>query len=165
MEEKNVVRNLDKSNLIQMTKEGKKELEERLTYLINEERPKVQVELSEARAQGDLSENADYDAAKNKQAEVESEIATIEDKLSRAEVIANKKNSGEVRMGSKVTYKKGNKEVTVVIVPEAEFNPMADIAKVGSNAPIAIALMNAKVGDEVTIHAAATYKVTITKID
>lgn len=156
--------NLDDSNKIELTAQGKKDLEEKLRNLINVERPKIQTELAEARAQGDLSENAEYDAAKNKQAEIESSIATIEDQLTRAKIIRTHKNSDEIYLGSTVTYKKGTKENTVMIVPEAEYNPLSEIVKIGSNAPFAQAVMGAKVGDEVVVAAEKQYKIKILKI-
>ncbi len=160
----NIGTNLDDSNKIELTAQGKKDLEERLRILINDERPQVQIELSEARAQGDLSENAEYDAAKNKQGEIEAEISKIEDMLSRAKVIRNSKDTSEVHVGSTVKYKKGAKEMEVTLVPEAEFDPFSEVAKVGTNSPFAKAVIGAKVGDTVTITTAKPYKITIVKI-
>lgn len=159
----NIGTNLDTTNKIELTAQGKKELEAELRELIDNVRPRVQEELAEARAQGDLSENAEYDAAKDKQAEVESKISEIEDKLTRAKII-RVKNSDEVHLGSKITYKKNNMEVTAMIVPEAEFDPLSEIVKIGANTPFAQAVMGAKVGDEVKIHADKQYKITIVKI-
>ena len=160
----NIGSNLDETNKVEITSKGKKDLEEKLSILINEERPKVQQELANARAQGDLSENAEYDAAKDKQAEIESEIARIEDILTRAKVIKASSNKTEVHLGSIVTYKKGSKEETVMIVPDAEFDPLAEIPKVGANAPFAQAVMGAKIGNEVVVSAAKDYKITILKL-
>lgn len=161
----NIGSNLDETNKVEITSQGKKDLENKLYTLINESRPNVQKELAEARAQGDLSENAEYDAAKNKQAEIEAEIARIEDILTRAKVIKASSSKNEVHLGSTVTYKKGSKEETVIIVPEAEFNPLAEIPRVGANAPFAQAIMGAKIGDEIVIPVANEYKIKITKLN
>lgn len=160
----NIGSNLDETNKVEITSQGKKDLEEKLSELINEARPKVQKELAEARAQGDLSENAEYDAAKNKQAEIEAEISRIEDILTRSKIVKASSNKSEVHLGSTITYKKGSNEQTVIIVPEAEYDPLADIPKVGANAPFAQAVMGAKVGDEVNIPGQRDYKITITKL-
>ncbi len=160
----NIGTNLDDSNRIELTAQGKKDLEARLRILIDEERPNVQKELAEARAQGDLSENAEYDAAKDKQAEIEAEIAKIEDMLTRAKVIKASKNSNEVRTGSVVTYKKGSEEKTITVVPEHEFDPFSETPKIGTNSTFAKAIMGAKVGDEILITTDKQYKVVITNI-
>ncbi len=160
----NIGTNLDDSNKIELTSQGKKDLEHKLRELIDIERPKVQTELAEARAQGDLSENAEYDAAKDKQAEIEAEIARIEDVLARAKVIRTSHNSDEVRIGSEVTYKKGSESKTIIIVPEHEFDPFAPVAKVGANSLFAKAIMGAKVGEEILITTEKQYKVVIEKI-
>ena len=72
------------TNTIYLTSEGKRKYEEELTKLINEDRPSVLEEIAAARTHGDLSENADYDAARNRQGEVEKRIAEIEEILSNA---------------------------------------------------------------------------------
>lgn len=90
---------------ILLTKEGIKDLQEELDNLINIIRPAVIEELKEARAQGDLSENADYDAARNRQAEVEGRIKEIESLLTKAKEIKEvKSKTGIIKLGSKVTF-------------------------------------------------------------
>ena len=92
-----------------LTKAGKEELERELRELIDNTREEVKRQLTEARAQGDLSENADYDAARNRQAEVEGRIKEIENILSNAEIIDDeakaKKGGNKVALGSTVTVK------------------------------------------------------------
>ncbi len=161
----NIGTNLDDSNRIELTAQGKKDLELRLRELIDVERPNVQQELAEARAQGDLSENAEYDAAKDKQAEIEAEIANIEDTLARARVIRVSKSSDEVIIGSTVTYTRGSEEKTVMIVPEHEFDPFSDTPKVGTNSPFAKAVLGAKVNDEILVTTDKQYKIVIKKIN
>ena len=160
----NIGKNLDNTNRVELTSQGKKDLENKLRRLIDEERPKVQEELSEARAQGDLSENAEYDAAKNKQSEIEAEIARIEDVLTRVKIIRTAKTTDLVSLGSTITYKKGTKEKTVMIVPDAEYDPLGEVVKTGVNTPFAKSILGAKVGDKVSIHTDRPYKIEIVKI-
>ena len=86
-----------------LTKAGYKKLEEELRYLIDVVRDEVKRQLAEARAQGDLSENADYDAARQKQAEVESRIKEIEDILNNSEILEENSKGNRVGLGSTVT--------------------------------------------------------------
>lgn len=81
-----------------LTKEGKRQLEQELHHLINEVRPEVIEELKAARAQGDLSENADYDAARTRQADVEGEIKRIEALLNNCRVIDEDDNTGNEKL-------------------------------------------------------------------
>ncbi len=160
----NIGTNLDNVNKVELTKQGKQDLEDKLRELIDVARPEVQKELAEARAQGDLSENAEYDAAKDKQAEIEAEISRIEDLLARSVVIKESKDDSTVHIGAEITYTDGKEEKVVTIVPAAdEFNPLED-KKVASNTPFAMAVLGAKIGDEITIAVEKPYKVTIKKI-
>ncbi len=160
----NIGTNLDNVNKVELTKQGKNDLETKLEELIEVSRPEVQKELAEARAQGDLSENAEYDAAKDKQAEIEAEISRIEDLLTRAVIIKESKDDSTVHIGALVTYTDGKEEKSITIVPAAdEFNPLED-NKVASNTPFASAILGTKVGDEVLINVDKKYKVTIKKI-
>ena len=86
-----------------LTKEGKEELEKRLDYLKMEKRAEITERIKTAREFGDLSENAEYDAAKNEQAMIEGEILEIEEKLKRAVIIKESKK-GQVSLGSKVDF-------------------------------------------------------------
>jgi len=95
----------DKKNKFVISKEGKKKLEVELHTLINIVRPKVIDALQKARLQGDLSENADYDAARNWQAEVEAKIKEIDSFLSNAKVVSSSKKQNKiVKLGSKVEF-------------------------------------------------------------
>ena len=161
----NVGVNLDNTNKVELTSQGKKDLEEKLRILINDERPKIQEELSEARAQGDLSENAEYDAAKNKQAETEAEIARIEDILTRVKVVKTSKSINEINIGHIITYEKGSKKEKIIIVPDAEYDPLAEILKVGVGTIFAQAIIGKKVGDEIIIPAEKQFKVKILLIE
>lgn len=148
---------------VQLTKAGKQELEEKLKNLIEIERPQVAEELKEARAQGDLSENADYDAAKNKQGELEAEVSRIQDILSRVEIISERAVK-KIRIGSTVTFKMKSTETTVQIVGPVEVDPNASIPKVGSDSPFAEAVMGLEEGEEARVAAIKPYKIKITKI-
>lgn len=161
----NVGVNLDNENKVDLTAQGKKDLEDKLKELIEVVRPQVQKELAEARAQGDLSENAEYDAAKDRQAEVEAEIARIEDTLSRAKVIRKNTSTNSVHVGSTVTYSKNGETLKVLISPDVEFDPISEIPKIGVSTPFAQNVLDKNVGDEITIEADKKYKIKITKIE
>lgn len=149
-----------------LTKAGYKKLEDEITYLVNVVREEVKRQLAEARAQGDLSENADYEAARNKQAEVESRIKEIENILADAEIIEeNKANTKKVGLGSTVTIRflENNKEQSFMIVATVESNPFS--GKISNSCPLGKALVSKMVGDIVEVKAAKNYKVEIVKIE
>ena len=137
-----------------MTAEGHAALDAELKHLKSVERPAVIAAISEAREHGDLSENAEYHAAKEKQSFIEGCVAELEDKLARAEVIDVTKLKGDkVVFGATVTLIDADteKEVTYRIVGEDE----ADISKgkVSVGSPIARALIGKSVGDEAEVAA------------
>lgn len=134
-----------------MTPAGAEKLREELSRL-KEERPKISREIGVAREHGDLSENAEYHAAKERQGMVEARIKDIEDKLSRAEVIDPSKLTGtRVRFGAVVTLTNldTEEEVTYQIVGADEAN--LDEGTISVSAPLARALIGREPGDEVTI--------------
>jgi transcription elongation factor GreA len=138
---------------IPMTAEGYKSLDEEIRFLKSVERPRIIKAIAEARAHGDLSENAEYHAAKEQQGLNESRVLELEDKLSRAEVIDVSKLSGDtVKFGAKVTLadEDTDEEVKYQIVGEIE----ADVKKgrVGITSPIARALIGKSVGDSVEVN-------------
>ena len=137
-----------------MTAEGHAALDAELKHLKSVERPAIIAAIAEAREHGDLSENAEYHAAKEKQSFIEGRVAELEDKLARAEVIDVSKLKGEkVIFGATVTLidVDTEKEATYRIVGEDE----ADIAKgkVSNSSPIARALIGKGVGDEAEVAA------------
>ena len=150
---------------VYLTDEGLKELKDELDELINVRRPQNIKEIKEARAQGDLSENADYDAARNEQAEIEGRIKKIEYMLENAEVIENK-NTDSVSLGSTVGIKYVDDEDDMdeyKIVGSQEADPFA--SKISNESPIAKALFNHKVGDIVTVDSPnGSYQIEITEI-
>jgi len=136
---------------VPMTPRGAEKLKEELSRL-KEERPKISREIGVAREHGDLSENAEYHAAKEKQGLVEARIKDIEDKLSRAEVIDPSKLSGnKVRFGATV------KLMNVATEEEATYRIVgADEADINEGtisvvAPLARALIGKETGDEVKV--------------
>ena len=137
-----------------MTLEGRKRLEEELKRLTHVERPAVIAAIEEARGHGDLSENADYSAAKERQGFVEGRIQDIGGKLALAEVIdPSKIKSNKIVFGATVTLNDvdQDKEVIYQIVGMDE----ADIkkGKVAIGSPIARAMIGKEVGDEIVVHA------------
>jgi len=138
---------------VPMTVPGYAALEAELKRRQQEERPRIIQAISEARSHGDLSENAEYHAAKESQSLNEGRIAELEDKLSRAEVIDVSKLSGAtVKFGATLTLvdEDTDEEKTYQIVGEAE----ADVksGKVSITSPIARALIGKKVGDTVEVN-------------
>lgn len=138
---------------IYLTPEGKEELRQELDELINVERPALAERLRHAIAQGDLSENANYKAAKEDQAFLEGRIQEIETILRNAEIIEDNADSGEVSIGSRVTViEKGVREAeTFRVVGIAEADP-AD-GRVSHESPMGRALLGHQVGDVVTVEA------------
>ena len=137
-----------------MTKEGYNKLLEEINYLESEKRPAITRQIAEARDKGDLSENAEYDAAKEAQGHVEVKIAQLKNLLSNARLIDETQISTDsVQILNKVTIKnlKNNQTMAYTLVAESE----ADLkqAKLAVNSPIAKGLMGKKVGDvaEITV--------------
>ena len=127
----------------QITAEGKKELEAELAEL-KSRRGEVADKISEARDFGDLSENAEYDAAREEQGLLETRIAEIEDILNNADIIKTGKK-GAIGLGSRVELKTGNKKVTYTV----EADPLE--GKISNESPIGMALYGKNINDKVTI--------------
>ena len=140
---------MKKENKFIMTAEGYLEAETELNELKNVRRPEIINAIKEARAQGDLSENADYDAARNEQAIVEAKIQELEYKLEHAEIIDNS-NKNEVNLGSTVTisYDDGETE-EYKLVGSMEADPFEN--KISNESPLGIALLKHKIGDVVEV--------------
>lgn len=149
----------------ELTKEGYKKLEKELRQLIDVDREKVKVQLAEARAQGDLSENADYDAARDKQAYVEARIKEIENILNNSVIIdENKKNANKVALGSEVTIRflESGKEATYKIVGTVESDPIHGL--ISNACALGEAIVGKQVNDIIDVKAIKNYKVQIIKI-
>ncbi len=133
--------------LYQITTEGRAELELELKELIGR-RGEVAVKIAEARDFGDLSENAEYDVAREEQGLVETRIAEIEEILKNAEIIKCG-NTSKVALGNKVELKTGAKTVSYSVVGPVEADPLN--GKISNESPIGVALFGKKVGDKVVI--------------
>ena len=135
-----------------MSEEGYKKLLEEIQYLESVERPKASAAIAEARDKGDLSENAEYDAAKENQGKLEAKIAMLKDQVANARIIdASKLSCDKIQIMNKVRLlnKKMNKELTYTIVSESEANFRE--GKISVATPIAKALLGHAVGDVVSV--------------
>jgi transcription elongation factor GreA len=138
---------------VYLTPEGREELRDELDELVNERRPALAERLRKAIAQGDLSENADYKAAKEEQSFLEGRIQQIEAMLRRAEIIEETQSSEKVSLGSHVTVVEEGRQSpeTFRIVGTAEADPID--GKVSHKSPMGKALLGRQVGDVVTVAA------------
>lgn len=138
--------------IIYLTAEGYKKLKDELDHMRSVERPAISAAIAEARDKGDLSENAEYDAAREAQGLLELRIAKMEDTLANARIIDETKiDKSKVQILSKVTLKNlnNNKEVTYTIVAEHEANLKEGKLAIGT--PIAKALLGKKKGETVEV--------------
>lgn len=147
-----------------VTEEGLKELKEEYENLVHVVRNEVIEDLKAARAQGDLSENADYDAARDKQAQVEARIKELEHMIKNAEVISENRGTSYVRLGSTVTVEPmdTHEKITFTIVGTVEADPLN--GKVSNATPLAEAILEKKVGTVVTVEVDEPYDVKIVEI-
>lgn len=131
----------------QITAEGRKELEVELDELKGR-RGEIADKIAEARDFGDLSENAEYDSAREEQGIVETRIAEIEDILMNASIIKGAKG-GKVALGATVELDNGGKSVSYMVVGPVEADPLE--GKVSNESPLGVALMGKVVGDTATV--------------
>ncbi len=140
---------------IVMTKEGLKALEEELNTLKTVRRREIAGRLKEAISYGDLSENSEYEEAKNEQAFVEGRILELEEKVKNAKVVDEKTHSKQVvEIGTKVKVrnaKKKSEEYEFIIVGATESDPLN--FRISNEAPVGMALIGQKVGDIVSVDA------------
>lgn len=151
------------SEKIYVTQAGLEELQKEYENLIHVVRQEVIEDLRAARAQGDLSENADYDAARDRQAQVEARIAQLDIMLKNV-VIISEGNGQIVQLGSTITIEEldtGDKG-TYTIVGSVEADPLA--GKLSNATPLAIAVLDHKVGETVTVDCDEPYQVKIVDI-
>ena len=150
-----------------LTPEGLDKLKAEIEYLSNDKRREVAERIKEAREFGDISENSEYDDAKNEQAMLEARIATLEDKLRSASVIdASELDSNVVRVGSVVNVKDdGGKSLKYTIVGSTEADPSQN--RLSNESPVGKALLGRKNGDNVKVQLpnGKTRELKITKID
>jgi len=147
-----------------ITEEGLENLKNELNELVHVTRPEVIEELKAARAQGDLSENADYDAARDRQAQVEARIKELEHMIRNAEVISGSRATKFVRLGSTVEVKELDTGNTLVytIVGTVEADPLN--GRLSNVTPLAEAILNKRVGDTVTVKVDEPYEVQIVSV-
>ncbi|MFP4046727.1 MAG: transcription elongation factor GreA [Bacteroidales bacterium] len=140
------------AKLSYVTEEGLKKLTEELKQLETVERPKISKQIAEARDKGDLSENAEYDAAKDAQGMLEMRIQKLKDTIANSRILDQSKiDTDTVQIMNKVRIKnkKNGAEMEYTIVSESEANLKE--GRISVNSPIAQGLLGTKVGDEVEI--------------
>lgn len=137
---------MNKTEEYYLTEAGLEDLKKELEYLKVTKRPEVIQALKEARALGDLSENAEYDAARNEQAEVEGRINVLEKMIEKATIIENA-STDEVSIGNtvEIEYVEDGEKDTYHIVGSQEADPFEN--KISNESPIAKAILNLKVGE------------------
>ncbi len=148
-----------------LTQSGLEKLKQEREHLINVERPKVIDELSLARSQGDLSENADYDAARNRQAEVEGRIKEIERMIQNAEIISEDNLDSHIAgPGATVTFRdlSDDEVYTYKIVGSFETDPFD--GKISNESPLAKALFGKGEGERITVGVANPYEIDIISV-
>ncbi len=137
---------------VPMTAEGHVAMLEEIRHLKSVERPRIIRAIEEARSHGDLSENAEYHAAKEQQGWAEARVAELEDKISRADVIDISKLSGEtVMFGAKVTLVDEDSEEEAAYQIVGEFEADVKKGKISVASPIARAIIGKKMGDSVEV--------------
>ncbi len=151
-----------------LTPEGLENLKKEIEYLSTDKRREVAERIKEAREFGDISENSEYDDAKNEQAMLESRIAQLEDKLRSAQVIdASELDNNVVRVGSQVSVKDegSGKSLKYTIVGSTEANPSEN--RLSNESPVGKALLGRKKGDTVKVQLpnGKNRELKITKID
>ena len=154
------------SDKVILTEEGYRQLEKRLEELKFVKRPEITERIKVARDFGDLSENAEYDAAKNEQARIEGEIVEIEAKLKIAEIIKTDGGHEVVGVGMKVRIVDVdiNEEAVYEIVGTTEAD--ISVGRISNESPLGKALVGAKVGQTVTVKAPkCSYEVKVLKIE
>ena len=143
-----------------LTQEGKEKLEEELHYLETEKRAEIGERIKVAREFGDISENSEYDDAKNEQGMMEARIAEISRILSEATVVNTPKRSSKVNIGSVVTVDMNGRERVFTIVGGAESD--AAEGKISNESPVGQALLGCKKGDEATTTGPTGRDITLT---
>lgn len=138
---------------ISVTQSGLEALKKELSFLVDEKRPKAVDRLANARSQGDLSENSDYQSAREELEFLDGRIDEIQEVIQKAKVVSGNGNGQVVGVGTKVTLKVGGKDHLYEIVGEWEADPMNK--KVSHTSPLGVALMGKKRGDKVEVEAPA----------
>lgn len=142
-----------------LTSEGLEKIKKEHKYLIDEKRKEVTSRIAKAREYGDISENSEYDTARDEQSFVEGRIIELEEILRNAEVVKSGSAKDFVQIGSKVRVEVDGEQDEFVVVSSVEADPMQ--GKISNESPVGHALIGAKTGDVVTIASTikATYKI------
>ncbi len=136
-----------------MTQKGYDEAKERLIYLQTVKRQEIVERIAEARSHGDLSENAEYDAARNEQAANEMEIEQLDYKLKNAVILEESTDTTSVHIGSKVRVYDADMDEEEVYEITGSMEANARENKISNESPVGSALLKRKVGESVTVHA------------
>lgn len=135
-----------------LSKDGLEKLRAELDEMVSVKRPEVANRIHDAKEHGDLSENAEYEDAKNEQAFLEGKILALEGMLSSAVIIDTDRPAGVVSLGSKITVKEtGSKPESYTLVGAAEANPKDGL--ISNESPLGKALLGRKIGDDVKVNA------------
>lgn len=148
---------------IEMTQAGLEKLEKEYRHLLEIDRPEVIEALKMARSQGDLSENADYDAARNRQAEIEARIAEIEHIRDIAVIKDTKGRTKKINIGYIVEYKEtatGEKN-RIKLVGTVEADPMAELPLISNESALGMALIGHEAGETTVVESMKPYEVEI----
>lgn len=152
---------------IYLTHEGLEKLQNELVHLKDVTRVEIAEKLKEAISFGDLSENAEYEEARNEQAQVEKRILDLEEQLKNVEIIEEDIDHDKVTMGSLVTIKnlETNEEVEYKIVGSTEANILAETPMISNESPVGKAILSKKTGDKVKVSApSGKFEYQVTKI-
>ena len=139
------------AELIVMTQKNYDDLKKEIDYLVKVKRPEIIERIAEARSHGDLSENAEYDAAREEQRSNEGKIAELEYKIKNADIREENKDTSYVHLGSVVTVydEDMEEEQTYTITSVTEVDVMA--GKISVDSPVGAALLRKKVGEKITV--------------
>ena len=144
---------------IYLTSEGLEKLKKEYQHLVNVRRKEITERIAKAREYGDISENSEYDTAKDEQSFVEGRILELEEIIKHARTIDKAKKADMVRLGSKVKVDVNGQQDEFIIVSSIEADPME--GKISDESPVGKSLIGAKVGDVVTVASTikATYRI------
>ena len=149
----------DNKKVYQLTEEGKKNYEAELDYLKNTARKQNIIAIQEAMGQGDLSENADYSAAREEQGRIEAEITRIEDILQHCKIISNKDVTDLVALGKRVRMIINGSEKEYAIVSTIEVDPRN--GKISNESPLGSNLIGHRAGEVITFRTESDREVTV----
>lgn len=155
---------MNKKDVIYVTKEGLEKLKAELAELNDVKRPEVARRIKDAREMGDISENSEYDAARQEQSYIEGRISELEEFIKNAQISDESTQKGVIGVGAKVKIKVDSEEVEYHIVGAPEANPLEK--KISHESPLGSALVGKKVGDKIEVDAPmGKLLYTILKID